>query len=133
MSTLDQQTIDSLLKLDTEQRYQHLITQVVQTQTLWLLTDETGCVMLNTDEEDCIPVWPNQEFAERWATQEWEKCQSEPIALKTWQHRWTPGLTDDNFYLVVFPDEQQQGTVIHPEDFAADLRKALKKHNQSKK
>ncbi len=27
-----------------------------QTVEVWILTDEHGCVMLNTEDEDCVPV-----------------------------------------------------------------------------
>ena len=30
--------------------------------------------MLNSEEEDCVPVWPNEEFALQWATGEWSEC-----------------------------------------------------------
>ena len=49
----------------------------------------------NTEDDDCVPVWPNEAFAQDWATGDWEHCEPEAISLNKWQSRWTSGLEDD--------------------------------------
>lgn len=125
-------TCQQLAQMSDQQRFEHFVEQSVHNQEIWLLTDEHGCVMLNTEDEDCVPVWPSQEAAEAWATDDWNECQAEPIALKTWQMRWTDGLEDDGFYVVVCPVEQQEGLVVDPQDLAKELTKAIKQKNRKK-
>lgn len=115
---------------NSDQNYQTFINQIVSQKEIWILTDSYGAVMLNTEDEDCVPVWASEADASQWASGEWQNCQAEAIPLKVWQHRWTAGMEEDEFYVVVDPQEDQEGLVIHPEDFDADLRKALKKLNQ---
>ncbi len=126
------QSNQQLTDLTCEQRFQFFIEQVVATKEVWILTDDEGCVMLNTEDEECVPVWPSLEAAEDWASGDWQQCQAEAIPLKTWQLRWSEGLEQDGYYVVVFPIENQEGTVIHPNDLDADLRKQIKGQNKAK-
>lgn len=120
---LTKDQIKNTLALSDEQRVHYLLKEVAQNKEIWILVDEHGCVMLNTEEEDCVPVWPNQEFAIAWATGDWQDCKPEAISLTIWLNRWTPGLEDDELSIVVFPSENEQGLVYAPEELAFELSK----------
>ena len=126
------QTPQSRENGDSEQRYQYFIEQAVTHQQIWILTDEQGCVMLNSEEEVCVPVWPSYEEAQAWATGEWQDCQGQEITLKTWQQRWSIGLEEDQLYVVVSPNAECGGTVLSPDELDADLRREIKKRNKKK-
>ena len=125
-------SLSTLDNYDSEQRYQYFIQSAVANQEIWILTDRQGCVMLNSEDEDCVPVWPSCEAAQAWATGEWQDCQGEAIGLKAWQQRWSDGLEEDELHVVVFPNTQLEGTVLHPHELEADLRREIKKHNKKK-
>ncbi|MFT5879040.1 MAG: hypothetical protein ACI86X_000120 [Moritella sp.] len=126
-NTLDANLIATIQGYDSAKRLSYLLKEVTSQRQLWILTDEHGCVMLNSEDEDCVPVWPNAEFAQSWATGEWEHCKTEPISLAKWQSRWTPGLADDNLAIVVFPNQNEEGLVLYPDEFDMELRKQAKK------
>lgn len=126
-STPDLHTIDNY---NDEQRLTHLIQHVLNHQEIWLLTDEYGCVMLNTEDEDCVPIWPSEALAQAWATNEWQHCQAQAISQKDWQSKWTPGLIEDDLALVVWPNSQEQGIVLYPDEFEAMLDKAANKRQR---
>jgi len=126
-AALTEQQIKDIQKLDAQKRYQYLIKEVVKNRTIWLLVDEHGCVMLNSEDEDCVPVWPNEEFARAWATEEWAHCQPEPISLAKWHSRWTHGLEDDELALVIFPDQNSEGLIFFPDEFDFELKQQAKK------
>jgi hypothetical protein len=128
---LEQAKIKQILQMDDAQRATYFLKEVVENNQLWILTDEHGCVMLNTEEEDCVPVWPNQEFAEAWATEEWQACQAEAISLHKWFSRWTQGLADDELALVVFPSQDEQGLVFYPDELEHELKQ--KQHSIKKR
>jgi len=130
MSQLTPEKIKEVLKLDHQARFQYLCKEVNQRQEIWLLVDEHGCVMLNTEDEDCVPVWPNKEFAEDWATEEWSHCKAEAIDLDKWYQRWTLGLEEDELSVVVFPDKQLNGAIFFPDEFEHQLKKKPKKVNR---
>lgn len=131
MSTaLTQALQNEIQQYDIEKRFQYLIKEVVSNNEIWILTDEHGCVMLNTADEDCVPVWPNQEFAQAWATGEWQACKAEAISLNKWHSRWTTGLEDDELALVIFPNQNEEGEVVYPDEFDTELKKQAKKKQQ---
>ncbi|NQZ89963.1 MAG: DUF2750 domain-containing protein [Colwellia sp.] len=128
---LDEQQIKKVLGYDDAQRASYFLKEVVTNNEIWILKDEHGCVMLNTEDEDCVPVWPNEAFAQAWATDEWKECQAEAISLSKWFSRWSHGLADDELALVVFPSQNEQGLVFYPEELEQELKN--KQKNQSAK
>jgi hypothetical protein len=114
-----------------EQRLEHLVTQSAKHQQIWILTDQDGCVMLNSEDEDCAPVWPSQADAQAWATGEWADCTAEAIDLATWHSRWTHGLEQDDLAIAVFPSDDEEGLVISPQELDMALIKQTKKNNQA--
>ena len=125
--TLDTQQIQKILQYDAQQRYHYLLKEVTQNAQIWLLVDDHGCVMLNTEEQDCVPVWPNKEFAQAWATEEWSHCKTEAISLEKWRNRWTTGLEEDELGIVVFPNQQNEGLIFFPDEFDDALQQQTKK------
>mgnify|MGYP000117901166 CR=1 FL=1 len=126
----EQITPEQLTKIQQysdEKRADFFIKEAVQHNKIWILTDEHGCVMLNTEDEDCVPVWPNEAFAESWANNEWQHCKPEAISLNKWFSRWTSGLIEDDIAIVVFPSDAEQGMVYDPEDVEQRLKAAQKK------
>ena len=112
---LEPEKVKQILQMDDAQRAVYFVNETVTQNQLWILTDEHGCVMLNTEEEDCVPVWQN--------------CQPEAISLNKWFSRWTHGLADDELAIVVFPSQDEQGLVYYPDE----LEHELKQHSVKKR
>ena len=119
--------LNTIESYDEEKRLSYLLQQAVVNKQIWILADEHGCVMLNTEEEDCVPVWPHEAFALRWATDEWKSCKAEAISLSKWYSRWSTGLADDGLALVTFPNQDNEGLVLFPDEFEMALFKETKK------
>jgi hypothetical protein len=119
--------IKNINQFTPEQRIAYLVKESVSNKQLWILTDEDGCVMLNTEDEDCTPVWPSESFAQAWATGEWSECKPKAIDLTTWHSRWTSGLEDDDVAIAVFPNENEEGLVISAQEFDFELKTKAKK------
>ncbi len=119
---LEPEKIKQILQMDDAQRAAYFINEAVSQNSLWILTDEHGCVMLNTEDEDCVPVWPNEEFAKAWATDEWQACQPEAISLNKWFSRWSTGLAEDELAIVVFPSQDEQGLVFYTDELEHELK-----------
>lgn len=119
----DKNSLEHITHLNDEDRVHYFFKEVCLHKTIWLLTDEHGCVMLNTEVEDCVPLWPSKETAELWVNKEWQNCKAESISLQKWFSRWTPGLIDDELALVIFPSGNEQGIVFYPDELEHQLRK----------
>ncbi|MGX1924716.1 DUF2750 domain-containing protein [Vibrio sp. NH-7] len=120
---LSQDQIATVNKMRAEERFNYCIKEIAKHRKVWILTDEHGCVMLNTEDEDCVPVWPHEEFANQWATGEWEHCKAESISTAKWFSRWTYGLEDDELAVAVFPNNEEEGVVLYPDEFEFELKK----------
>jgi hypothetical protein len=120
-------TADDLKKLsllDAEQRYDYFIQAVADLEKIWILVDEEGFVLVDADEERCIPVWPHAELAELWINGDWAQCQAQAIDIATWLDKWTAGLDGDELAIAVFPHAAEPGVVIGPEEFSETLIEA---------
>lgn len=126
-NSLNEQQIYDTLRLDDVERLKFTVKEIVAHNQVWILVDEHGAVMLNTEDEDCVPIWPHEAFARRWATGEWEACEPHAISFNKWQSRWTQGLIDDDLSLVVFPNEDEQGLVLFPDEFEQEMSKGKRK------
>lgn len=114
---------NELMLMPADKRYAYLLKQVVANKEIWILTDEHGCVMLNSEDEDCVPVWPSEDCASYWASGEWSHCTPQAISLQDWLERWTSGLEGDEVCVAVFPNPNEEGIVIFPDEFDDELRK----------
>ena len=114
--------IEKFEQLTDEERLTYLLKESVTNNKLWILTDEHGCMMLNTEEEDCIPVWPTEALAQQWINDDWQHCKAEAISLNKWFSRWTQGLMDDDLAIVIFPSQTQQGLILSPDEFEFELK-----------
>ncbi len=111
---------------DDNKRLQYLLNEAVAHNQLWILTDEHGCMMLNSEEEDCIPIWPSKAFAQQWINNDWQHCKPEAISLNKWFSRWTQGLIEDDLAIVVFPNHAEQGLILYPDELDYELKQKQK-------
>ncbi|MCA1929369.1 DUF2750 domain-containing protein [Rheinheimera sp.] len=116
--------LNKLSLLDAEQRYDYFIQAVADLEKIWILVDEEGFVLVDADEERCIPVWPHAELAELWINGDWAQCQAQAVDIATWLDKWTSGLDGDELAIAIFPHAQEPGVVIGPEEFAETLIEA---------
>ena len=119
---------DVILGLGAKKRLAYMYETVQQFKQVWILNDDDGCVMLTNEDDDCVPVWPTREFAHAWATGEWQGCTPKAIPTNDWFSRWTPGLEEDDLLVAVFPTEEDDGTILFPDEFERQLKAPKKKY-----
>ena len=110
-----------LLQASADKRMQDTINLIIENEEVWILKDEDGCVMLTSDDEDGVPVWPEKSLAALWATEEWSHCETMGITLDDWMHKWTPGLLKDGLAVMVCPVPGEEGEVIEPDVLAEKI------------
>jgi hypothetical protein len=104
-----------------DDRQHYLIDSVGRSREIWILRDDDGFVMMQSEDERCVPVWPDEAFARDWATGEWADCRPMSVDLAGWRERWTTGLERDGIQVAVFPSEDDDVVVLTPEAFAEVL------------
>ncbi|MAL97787.1 DUF2750 domain-containing protein [Hydrocarboniclastica marina] len=124
-NSLSPKEINDVLALDADDRYDYLVAQVVQQKKIWSLHSERGWVMVSTDQEECLPIWPDEAFATPWITEDWSDCKPVAIKLEDWIKRWLPGMQGDGIAIAVFPGNGEDGMVVDPEELRASLVEAM--------
>lgn len=107
-----------------DDRQDYLVDSVGRSREIWILRDDEGFVMMQSDAERCVPVWPGEAFARDWATGEWSGCSPMSVDLAGWRERWTDGLRRDGIHVALFPSENDDVVVLTPEAFAEVLPQA---------
>ncbi len=108
-------------RLTTKQRYQHFIEQARSQQQVWTLSDEQGCLIIETGNEKVLLLWSDPALAEHWASKDHAKFQALPITLEQLKDKWLPGMAEDGFDLAVAPSFAGEGTIVAPLDLKEEL------------
>lgn len=123
MSVLSEQEIYALSNKNSQNRLDYLVEKIKEHGKVWILADDHGAVMFNTDDEDFLPVWPHEEIAKNWCNQEWENCNPIAINLDKWLQDWTPGLEQDEVLVLAFPNDENEAEMLDPYHFHQILEK----------
>lgn len=110
-----------LLASPDSERLQYFLSQILATKQVWTLENEEGFVMVATDDADCIMVWPDAEFAGQWAVEEWGDCEPVAISLDEFSMTWLPSLIADEIDVAVFPNIEDEGTMLKAKELAKKL------------
>ena len=108
---------NAALQLNADYRFDHFISKLVEHEELFVLTDEHGVMMLTTEEEDCIPVWPHPDYAKAWAEGEGPSANRSPSPSRC---GWIAGWTAWSRMISAWPcsPTPDQGIVLDPADVA---------------
>lgn len=112
------QTIKHLKIMTNSEKYELLITEVKRNKQIWLLkvTDGTYAMFEDTNEQSYLPVWPNSEFAQANATDNWEGYQPESMPISEFID-WLNELHTDQILIGAFPMPGAQAMAIEPLEF----------------
>ncbi|MCF1429272.1 MAG: DUF2750 domain-containing protein [Shewanella sp.] len=125
--TKKNKSLAELSVMTPEARYDFMVAEIKSSEAIWTLQDTDGCVMLTTEDEDCIPMWPSEEAARAWAVDDWQDCEPLSIPVRDFLERWVPGMEDDQLLVAAFPIEGDLGVVIPPNELESKLT-AGKRH-----
>ena len=117
--SLDQRI--QLLAATDDVRLEFFVNSVKEHQSVWSLSNEEGFVMVETDDGDCVMVWPDADFAAQWAVEEWDDCEPVEISFETFTTLWLPSLEKDHVTLAVFPNIEDEGKLTT----AAEMKELL--------
>ncbi len=120
--------IVNILKMSEDERYNYFIRKVADFEELWGLSDN-GCALLgDNDGNRVLPLWPEKEFAELCAVDQWQGYKPEVIELDNFIEKWIPGMLNDKTSINVFSTPNAKGTVILPNDLYSDLQDELEQY-----
>ncbi|MGB0942381.1 MAG: DUF2750 domain-containing protein [Marinomonas sp.] len=110
-----------LLASADDERMAYFVKQVIASEQVWSLSNEEGFVMVETDEGDCVMVWPDADFAAQWAVDDWDDCEPVSVPLSEFKANWLPSLEADKIDIAVFPNIEDEGKLIKANELAEAL------------
>lgn len=122
MSESYQQFID-MSKASPEERSEYCLQQMLEQQALWGLFGEKGWLLLQAEEDACLPIWAHESCAKAWVRGDFPDCQPKQISLDDWQQQWLPGMAENGTLILVFPlAEDEEGIMLTAQELADSLQ-----------
>ena len=113
MTQLAPEEFVAICKLQPELRFDYALEKMVENNCLWGLYGDNGWLLLQADDDACLPVWPSEEFASAWEKDDFPDCKPKPIALDEWLTQWLPGMEKNGTLVLVFPlSEDEEGIML---------------------
>lgn len=115
--SINQKKILSVINLSAKDRYAYFVRKTTDFEEVWGLYGPDGWATSdgNGSNRLSIPFWPESDFAELCATDEWMGMIPKSISLHEFIDRWLPGLKGDSRLVAVFPVTQGSVSIVEPE------------------
>lgn len=96
----------ALLQRPANIRYEYFIKKVVDFEEVWGLYNEGWASAQDDNGNMLIPFFPNKEYAEDCAKNEWEGFEATAIDLYKFIDEWLIGMKKDGVKPSIFPTEE---------------------------
>lgn len=119
-------TSNSVLEADGEERYDYFLTQVAEEREIWILVNAENRFLKIAAEDNVeyVPVWPDSGFAAGYAKGS-DGLVPKSLSLPDFFRKWVPGLTRDGLDVGVFPGHDSTLWITGPEELKRDLQDAM--------
>lgn len=121
--------IESILKMTENERYNYFIRKVADFEEIWGLSDNGWALLGDDNGNQILPLWPEKDFAELCAVEQWKSYKPESIQLDNFLEKWIPGMMKDKTLVNIFLTPGSKGTVILPYDLNSDLQEELEQYD----
>ena len=126
---MNQESVESALKLDCEQRYEYFLSEVVESREIWILVNsENQFLKLFSEDEgyEYLPVWPTSALAAAYVTGADEDLRAKAISLPDFLKKWISGLQRDKLQVSIFPTSTDSTLwLMAPTELQDDLKEEL--------
>lgn len=118
MQDISSQEFLEINKLSPEQRFDYMLQCMQQEKQLWGLYGKNGWLLLQAEDDVCMPVWPKEDFARAWEKQDFPDCVPKAIELDAWQQQWLPGMKNNGTLILLFPlSDDEEGIMLEAQEF----------------
>lgn len=119
MTQLTSDEFVAISKLQPEPRFEYALDKIIENGILWGLFGDNGWLLLKAEDDACLPVWPNEEFAQAWEKDDFPDCKPKPIELADWLSQWLPGMEKNGTLVLMFPlSEDEEGIMLDASEVA---------------
>lgn len=101
--SLTESIINQASYLSAEERLELLVMYCENASEIWMLQGENGFIMMESEEELTLPVWPHRDFALHWQKEHDVTAETVSVSLADFIALWAPGLDNNQTTIVAFP------------------------------
>lgn len=120
--------IENIVKMTEDERYDYFIRKIADFEQVWGLNDNGWVLLGDDDGNQILPLWPEREFAELCAVDQWKNCKPESIELNNFLEKWIPGMINDKTLINIFLTPDAKGSVVSPPTLESDLQDELEQY-----
>lgn len=125
---VSQKQIDSILALPASQRYKYFIKTISDWQEVWGLYKEGWALAATECGNTVFPLWPNKEFAEICAKNEWNGFIPKKFTIDELLDELLPNLKNDNVLPGIFYTPANKGVTPLIDELINDISLELEKY-----
>ncbi len=126
MSDITGQDFIELSKLQPEERCDYALSRMIEYGQLWGLYGENGWLLLQADDDACLPVFPHEEFAKAWEKDDFPDCEPKQIEFDAWLQQWLPGMEKNGTLVLVFPlSDDEEGIMLSAQEVTQYLQEEM--------
>jgi hypothetical protein len=115
----------NVVSMSADDRYWYFVRNVAEFEQLWMLEWPSGSSLAYERDDGTLvyPFWPEKEFAEAAAIEDWSTAKAVAVPLEQFMERWLPGMQRNGEDVGVFwvPPENL-GIDVKPDVLLEDLR-----------
>jgi hypothetical protein len=120
--------IENVIKLSEEDRYNYFIRKVADFEEVWGLNNDGWALLGNDLNNQIFPFWPEKEFAEICATEQWLGYSPQSISLDAFLEKWIPGMINDKLLVSIFQTPKSKGSIVNPQKLMNDINEELSQY-----
>ena len=114
--------IESVLSLSKEELYKTFRLRISDSEQIWVLDDDGILCYGDNDGNKYFPVWPEEEFANLCAIDDWSNAKPFAIELDEFLEEYIPELIASGDLLSIFPRANEEKSIIlSPKEFAQSV------------
>jgi len=124
---MSQNPLESILSLNSEERYDYFLSKVGEEKEIWILVNEDNQflkIYAEDEKFEYLPVWPEPNFAIAYS-KDTKELTPKSISLPELFKKWIPGLKKDKMEIGVFPGLDADVWVTTPLELQTDLQDVL--------
>lgn len=124
---ISQKQIEAILKLDGQQRYNHFIKTIADTEKVFGLYRD-GWALASDGKQQVFPLWSAKEYAELCSVNEWNGYKAKSFTLNKFTEELLPNLKRDGVLVGIFYTPSDKGVTPDIKQVLYDLGKELENY-----
>jgi len=117
--------LSELDSYSTKERLHYFLTRAVESEEVWGLSNQSGWVMREADEQTILPVWPYQGLAENCAENEWQNYVPGAVSLEHFVYKLLPVMIAQEIKVEILPTTNQPGNLLDARELSSLLEGML--------